>query len=79
VEKFKKVKEILKSEKKVTFAYISDISEVLKENKIINENLAKRLKEMSKFRNFLVHRYPFVQKEKLIEIAKHDLKMLKNL
>ena len=41
----------------------SDIFEVLKENKIINENLAKRLKEMAKFRNFLVHRYPFAQKE----------------
>jgi len=32
---------------------------------------------MTKFRNFLVHRYPFVQKEKLIEIAKHDLKNVK--
>jgi uncharacterized protein YutE (UPF0331/DUF86 family) len=55
----------------------SDIFEVLKENKIINENLAKRLKEMAKFRNFLVHRYPFVQKEKLIEIAKYNLKDVK--
>jgi uncharacterized protein YutE (UPF0331/DUF86 family) len=39
--------------------------------------LAKRLKEIAKFRNFLVHRYPFAQKEKLIEIAKHDLKDVK--
>lgn len=52
----------------------SDAFEVLKENKIIDESLAERLKEMAKFRNFLVHRYAFVQKEKLIEIVNHDIK-----
>jgi uncharacterized protein YutE (UPF0331/DUF86 family) len=40
-------------------------------------DIAERLKEMVKFRNFLVHKYPFVQKEKLIETAKHDLKSVK--
>ena len=52
----------------------SDAFEVLKENKIIDESLAERLKEMTKFRNFLVDRYAFVQKEKLIEIVNHDIK-----
>jgi len=53
----------------------SDAFEVLKENKIIDESLAERLKEMAKFRNFLVHRYAFAQKkEKLIEIVNHDIK-----
>jgi uncharacterized protein YutE (UPF0331/DUF86 family) len=28
---------------------------------------------MAKFRNFLVHRYAFVQKEKLVEIVKQDI------
>ena len=52
----------------------SDAFEVLKENGIIDENLAERLKEMAKFRNFLVHRYAFVQKEKLVEIVNQDIK-----
>ena len=52
----------------------SDAFEVLKENRIIDEKLAERLKEMAKFRNFLVHRYAFVQKEKLVEIVKQDIK-----
>jgi len=52
----------------------SDAFEVLKENKIIDEKLAERLKEMAKFRNFLVHRYAFVQKEKLVEIVRQDIK-----
>jgi len=33
----------------------SDAFEVLKENRIIDEKLAERLKEMAKFRKFLVH------------------------
>jgi len=52
----------------------SDAFEVLKENRIIDDKLAGRLKEMAKFRNFLVHRYAFVQKEKLVEIVKQDIK-----
>jgi len=43
----------------------SDAFEVLKENRIIDEKLAERLKETANFRNFLVHRYAFVQKEKI--------------
>jgi len=39
-----------------------DASEFLEENGIIDEKLAEILKEMAKFRNFLVHRYAFVQK-----------------
>jgi len=41
---------------------------------MIDENLAERLEEMAKFRNFLVHRYAFVRKEKLVEIVTHDIK-----
>ena len=52
----------------------SDAFEVLKENRIIDEKLAERLKETANFRNFLVHRYAFVQKEKLVEIVKKDIK-----
>jgi uncharacterized protein YutE (UPF0331/DUF86 family) len=29
---------------------------------------------MAKFRNFLVHRYAFVQKGKLVEIVRQDIK-----
>jgi uncharacterized protein YutE (UPF0331/DUF86 family) len=52
----------------------SDAFEVLRENRIIDEKLAERLKEMAKSRNFLVHRYAFVQKEKLVEIIRQDIK-----
>ena len=52
----------------------SDAFEVLKENGMIDENLAERLEEIAKFRNFLVHRYAFIRKEKLVEIVTHDIK-----
>jgi len=55
----------------------SDAFEVLKENRIIYKKLDERLKEMAEFRNFLVHRYAFVKKEKLVEIVKQDIKDIK--
>ena len=51
-----------------------DVFVVLEENNIIKKSLSKRLQEMAKFRNVLVHRYPFVDRKKLISIAKKDVK-----
>ncbi len=52
----------------------SDIFVVLEENKIINKSLSKRLQEMAKFRNVLVHRYAVVNMIQLFKIAEEDVK-----
>jgi len=52
----------------------SDVFVVLQENKIIDKSLSSRLQEMAKFRNVLVHRYALINKDKLLEIVKHDIK-----
>jgi uncharacterized protein YutE (UPF0331/DUF86 family) len=52
----------------------ADVFAVLEENKILSKNFSRRLQEMAKFRNVLVHRYAIVNKGKLLEIAKKDIK-----
>ena len=51
-----------------------DVFVVLEENRIFDKNLSKRLQEMAKFRNVLVHRYAIVDRKKLFEITKKDVK-----
>jgi uncharacterized protein YutE (UPF0331/DUF86 family) len=46
---------------------------ILIENKVISETLGKRLAEMAKFRNLLVHRYAGIKVEYLKEIIKNSL------
>ena len=52
----------------------ADIFVILEENRIINKNFSSRLQEMTKFRNFLVHRYALVDRNKLFKTAKEDVK-----
>ncbi len=51
-----------------------DIFVVLEENGIVPRSLSKRLQEMAKFRNVLVHRYAMIDMKKLIQIAENDIK-----
>jgi uncharacterized protein YutE (UPF0331/DUF86 family) len=51
-----------------------DVFVVLEENKIISKNLSKRLQEMAKFRNLLVHHYTKIDEEKVFNILKKDVK-----
>ncbi|RLF05342.1 MAG: DUF86 domain-containing protein [Thermoprotei archaeon] len=51
-----------------------DIFVVLEENKIVPKGLSRKLQEMAKFRNVLVHRYATVDMNKLVQIAKKDIK-----
>lgn len=51
----------------------ADIFEPLAENGILEEDLAERLGEMAKFRNFLVHRYDKVDLERLQEFRDDDI------
>ncbi|MEM5828438.1 MAG: HepT-like ribonuclease domain-containing protein [Candidatus Aenigmatarchaeota archaeon] len=52
----------------------SDVFKVLEENKIISKKFSSKLQSMSSFRNILLHRYPFIDRNKLLEIAKEDVK-----
>ena len=51
----------------------SELFTVLREQKIIGENLAKRLAAMAKMRNILVHRYADVDIKRLRDALKNDL------
>ena len=51
-----------------------DIFIVLEENKIINKKFSSRLQEMAKFRNVLVRRYAFVNRGKLLKVAREGVK-----
>ena len=51
-----------------------DIFVVLEENKIVPKGLSRKLQEIAKFRNVLVHRYATVDMNKLVQIAKKDIK-----
>jgi len=51
-----------------------DIFNVLREEKIISNELYKKLESMIKFRNLLVHRYGEIETKKLYQIMKLDLK-----
>jgi uncharacterized protein YutE (UPF0331/DUF86 family) len=51
----------------------SKMFEVLVENKVISESLGKKLFEMARFRNLLVHRYAEVKTDFLKKIIKDSL------
>ncbi len=54
----------------------SDCFNVLKDSKIISENLAGRLVKMAQFRNLLVHRYWKIDDKRVNETLKKNLKDL---
>lgn len=51
-----------------------DIIESLKKEKVITKNVAEKLKDMRGARNFLVHRYPYVDDEIIFEVLTKELK-----
>jgi len=52
----------------------SEMFRVLKEEGVIEKDLATKLEDMARFRNLLVHRYGEVDNTKVLEIIKHNLK-----
>ena len=50
----------------------------LAENNLISDSLGKRLSQMARFRNLLVHHYHEVEKEELVEILDQGLPDVKN-
>jgi len=51
----------------------ADYFEVLEDEEIITTDLSKRLKEMAKFRNLVVHQYHKIEMEELNSIIEEDL------
>ena len=52
----------------------SDMFKVLKEEGVIEKELAVKLEDMARFRNLLVHRYGEIDNRRVLEIIKHNLK-----
>lgn len=52
----------------------AEIFKILSNKKIIPEKLSKKLQDMTKFRNLLVHQYGKVNEEELYSIMSEDLK-----
>jgi uncharacterized protein YutE (UPF0331/DUF86 family) len=55
----------------------SDAFRVLKEGKILSDNLFSALEKMAKFRNIVVHHYDKVDAEVVVGILRRDLKDFK--
>ena len=52
----------------------SDMFKVLKEEGVIEKELAVKLEDMARLRNLLVHRYGEIDNRRVLEIIKHNLK-----
>jgi len=52
----------------------SDVFSILEENRIVSKEFSRKLQEMAKFRNVLVHKYALVDRVKLLKIIKEDVK-----
>jgi uncharacterized protein YutE (UPF0331/DUF86 family) len=52
----------------------SEMFKVLKEEEVVEKELATRLEDMARFRNLLVHRYGEIDDKRVLEIVKHNLK-----
>jgi len=52
----------------------SEMFRVLKDERVLGEELAVRLEDMARFRNLLVHRYGEIDNRRVLEIIKHNLK-----
>lgn len=50
-----------------------EMFEVLKEEKVIGEGLAAKLKDMAGFRNLLVHRYGKIDDREVLNVVKQNL------
>ena len=55
----------------------SEMFEILETKKIINQELAKKLSNMAKFRNILVHSYAKVDNLRILEYIKKELNDIK--
>jgi uncharacterized protein YutE (UPF0331/DUF86 family) len=51
----------------------SELFLILKEEGVLDEELAERLSDMARFRNLLVHRYGEVDDNRVLEIAKNNI------
>ncbi len=56
----------------------SDLFIKLSKENILSDELGKKLAQMSKFRNVLIHRYGELSNEEIKEIIENDLKDLKD-
>jgi len=54
-----------------------DVFEILEENGIIPKPLSKRLQNMARFRNLLVHQYTRIDERIVFKILKEDVKDIK--
>jgi len=54
-----------------------DVFEILEESSIIPKPLSKRLQNMARFRNLLVHQYTRIDERIVFKILKEDLKDVK--
>ena len=52
----------------------SDMFKVLKEEGVIEKELAVKLEDMARLRNLLVHRYGEIDNRRVLEIIKHNIK-----
>ena len=50
-----------------------DVIEKLRRAKVISEGMSKKLKGMKGMRNVLVHRYPYIDDEKVFEVLTEEL------
>jgi len=47
--------------------------EIMEKEKVLNADLAEKLRKMAKFRNKLIHRYWEIEDENILEYARKDL------
>ena len=47
---------------------------ILGENGVLEKKLSRKLQDMSRFRNLLVHRYGEIDNTRILSIVKHSLK-----
>lgn len=47
---------------------------ILGENGVLEKELSRKLQDMSRFRNLLVHRYGEIDNTQILRIVKHSLK-----
>lgn len=52
----------------------SEMFKILGENGVLEKKLSRKLQDMSRFRNLLVHRYGEIDNTRILSIVKHSLK-----
>ncbi|MHA1378395.1 MAG: type VII toxin-antitoxin system HepT family RNase toxin [Candidatus Helarchaeota archaeon] len=56
----------------------SEMFEILGNNNMIDVNLSKKLSDMAKFRNFLIHSYNKIDNLKILDYISKDLKAIES-